>query len=80
MEPHFIQFILRTEAMTDADRRLADEQLGRMAQGLWQLSRGAVEGWRRLTGVLRRRTAGAARPAACVPPAIEGGGTRGTAR
>lgn len=45
-----MQFILRTEAMTDADRRLADEQLGRLAQRLWQLSRAVVERWRRLTG------------------------------
>jgi hypothetical protein len=60
MGPHFIHFILRTEAMTAADRRLADEQLGRMAQGLWQLSRGVVEGWRRLTRVSRGRNAGAA--------------------
>jgi hypothetical protein len=79
MEPHFIQFILRTEAMTAADRRLADEQLGRMAHGLWQLSRAAVEGWRRLTRVSRGRIAGAARPAACVP-AGQRGGTRRTAR
>jgi hypothetical protein len=79
MEPHFIQFILRTEAMTAADRRLADEQLGRMAHCLWQLSRGAVEGWRRLTRASRRPTGGATRPAACVP-AGQGGGTRRTAR
>ena len=78
MEPHIIQFILRTEAMTAADRRLADEQLGRLAQRLWQLSHGVVERWRSFTG-RRGRTAGAAEPADRAP-AVHRPGTRRTAR
>jgi hypothetical protein len=78
VEHHFMQFILRTEAMTEADHRLADEQMGRIAQRLWLLGRAIVERWRRLTGP-RGRIGGAARPAACVPD-VHTSGTRRTAR
>jgi hypothetical protein len=42
LEPHQSQFVVRVETMTDAERRVADEQAAIMAWTLWKLGRGAA--------------------------------------
>lgn len=50
-EPHLSHLVVRAETMTAADRRLADEQAGRLAALLWQLARAAM-GQTRLADLL----------------------------
>jgi hypothetical protein len=55
VDPYHSQFVARVETMTEADRRLADEQAGRLARAVWLLYRGVARHARALT--LRARFA-----------------------
>jgi hypothetical protein len=49
MDPYHSQFVARMETMTEADRRLTDEQAGRLARAVWLLYRGVARHARALT-------------------------------
>jgi hypothetical protein len=42
LDPHQSNFVVRVETMTDAERRVADEQAAIMARTLWELGRGVA--------------------------------------
>jgi hypothetical protein len=63
LEPHHSQFAMRVETMTDAERRVADEQAAIMARTLWELGRGVVRRARALR-LLALSTLGAVAPGA----------------